>query len=93
MAEIIIFTASRSLQGNEVRKKLDSSFAENYHALDTGFTPINFLFPGLPLSRNRKRDIAQQRMANTYMEIIRARRENPYAEKSEDVIWNLMRCT
>ena len=93
MAEIIIFTASRSLQGDEVRKKLDSSFAENYHDLDMGFTPINFLFPGLPLSRNRKRDIAQQRMANTYMEIIRARRENPDAEKSEDMIWNLMRCT
>ena len=93
MAEIIIFTASRSLQGNEVREKLNSTFAENYHDLDMGFTPINFLFPRLPLPRNCKRDIAQKRMANTYMDIIRARRENSNAKKSEDMIWNLMRCT
>ena len=92
MAEIIIFTASRSLQGNEVREKLNTTFAENYHDLDMGFTPINFLFPRLPLRRNRKRDIAQKRMAETYMDIIRARREDPDVEKSEDMIWNLMRC-
>lgn len=93
MAKIVIFTASRSLQGNEVRERLDSTFAENYHDLDMGFTPINFLFPRLPLPRNRKRDIAQKRMANTYMEIIRARREDLDSKKSEDMIWNLMGCT
>ncbi|KAK4694383.1 hypothetical protein P7C71_g3189, partial [Lecanoromycetidae sp. Uapishka_2] len=93
MAEIIIFTASRCLQGKEVREKLNSTFAQNYHDLDMGFTPINFLFPGLPLPRNRKRDIAHRRMANTYMGIIQARRENPDAEESEDMIWNLMKCT
>jgi hypothetical protein len=36
MAEIVIFTASRSLQGTEVREKLNSTFAENYHDLDMG---------------------------------------------------------
>lgn len=93
MAEIIIFTASRCLQGKEVRERLNSTFAQNYHDLDMGFTPINFLFPGLPLPRNRKRDIAHRRMANTYLDIIQARRENPDAEESEDMIWNLMHCT
>ena len=93
MAKIVIFTASCSLQGNEVRGKLDSTFAENYHDLDMGFTPINFLFPRLPLPRNRKRDLAQKRMANTYMDIIRARREDLDSKKSEDMIWNLMGCT
>lgn len=93
MGKIVIFTASRSLQGNEVRERLDSTFAENYHDLDMGFTPINFLFPRLPLPRNRKRDIAQKRMANTYMDIIRARREDLDSKKSEDMIWNLMGCT
>ena len=92
MGEIVIFTASRSLQGKEVREKLNTTFAENYHDLDMGFTPINFLFPRLPLRRNRKRDVAQKRMAETYKDIIRSRRENPDAEKSEDMIWNLMRC-
>ena len=93
MAEIVLFTASRSLQGTEVREKLDSSFAENYHDLEMGFTPINFLFPNVPLPRNRKRDIAQKRMADTYMDIIRARRKNLDSTKSEDMIWNLMGCT
>jgi cytochrome P450 len=93
MNEIIIFTASRCLQGKEVRERLNSTFAQSYHDLDMGFTPINFLFPGLPLPRNRKRDIAHRRMAATYMSIIQARRDNPDAEKSEDMIWNLMDCT
>lgn len=92
MGKIVIFTASRSLQGNEVRERLDSTFAENYHDLDMGFTPINFLFPRLPLPRNRKRDIAQKRMADTYMDIIRARRQDPDSKKSHDMIWNLMGC-
>ncbi|KAL9607585.1 MAG: hypothetical protein Q9167_007511, partial [Letrouitia subvulpina] len=93
MAEIVIFTASRSLQGKEVRQKLNTSFAQNYHDLDMGFTPINFLFPGLPTPRKRRRDIAQRRMANTYKEIIQARRQDPDAEQSEDMIWNLILCT
>lgn len=93
MGEIVIFTASRSLQGDEVREKLDSTFADHYHDLDMGFTPINFLLPHLPLPRNQKRDVAQKKMANIYMDIIRARRENLDAKKSEDMIWNLMGCS
>jgi hypothetical protein len=41
MAELTIYTASLSLQGKEVREKLDSSFTDLYHDLDMGFTPIN----------------------------------------------------
>ena len=41
MAELTIYTASRSLQGEEVRNSFDSSFAELYHDLDMGFSPIN----------------------------------------------------
>lgn len=93
MGEIIIFTASRCLQGKEVRERLNNTFAQMYHDLDMGFTPINFLFPGLPLPRNRRRDNAHERMAAVYMDIIRARRENPDLERSEDMIWNLMNCT
>ncbi|CCJ29458.1 unnamed protein product [Pneumocystis jirovecii] len=59
--EITIFTASRTLQGKEVRSKFDASFAELYHDLDKGFTPINFLAPWLPLPKNRLRDIAQKK--------------------------------
>ena len=90
MAEITIYTASRSLQGKEVRDKFDSSFAGLYHDLDMGFSPINFMLPWAPLPHNRRRDYAQRKMAETYTEIIKARREGGKKHDSEDMIWNLM---
>ena len=90
MAEITIYTASRSLQGKEVRSKFDSSFADLYHDLDMGFSPINFMLPWAPLPHNRKRDFAQKKMAQTYLEIIKARREAGSQRDADDMIWNLM---
>ncbi|KAL8997156.1 MAG: hypothetical protein Q9169_003483 [Polycauliona sp. 2 TL-2023] len=92
MAEMTIYTASRSLQGKEVRSKFDSSFADLYHHLDMGFSPINFMLPWAPLPHNKKRDYAQKKMAQTYTEIIRARREAGGEKDSDDMIWNLMSC-
>ncbi|KXT06234.1 hypothetical protein AC578_9148 [Pseudocercospora eumusae] len=95
MAELTIYTASRSLQGREVREKFDSSFADLYHDLDMGFTPINFMLPWAPLPQNRKRDRAQKKMAEVYTAIIKERREKgepTSGEKEEDMIWNLMQC-
>jgi sterol 14-demethylase len=63
------------LQGKEVRGKLDKTFARRYEALDGGFTPINFMFPNLPLPSYKKRDKAQREMSEFYQEIIRGRRE------------------
>jgi sterol 14alpha-demethylase len=94
MAELTIYTASRSLQGKEVRQKFDSTFADLYHDLDMGFAPINFMLPWAPLPHNRARDRAQKKMAETYMEIIRARRAAGGKKEGdeEDMIWNLMGC-
>lgn len=78
-----------------MREKFDSSFADLYHYLDMGFTPINFMLPWAPLPQNRRRDFAQRKMTETYMEIIKERRENEakgQANKEEDMIWNLMTC-
>lgn len=97
-AELTIYTASRSLQGKEVREKFDSSFADLYHDLDMGFTPINFMLPWAPLPHNRRRDAAQRKMTEVYTDIIKQRRaeEKDGAAKEareEDMIWNLMNCT
>lgn len=92
MAEITIFTAARTLQGEEVRAKLNSSFAKLYHDLDLGFSPINFMMPWAPLPRNRKRDAAQVKMREVYMEIIKVRRKGEHVE-TDDMISNLMGCT
>ncbi|KAL4933602.1 cytochrome P450 [Aspergillus undulatus] len=92
VAEITIYTASRSLQGKEVRDKFDSTFAELYHDLDMGFAPINFMFPYAPLPHNRRRDAAQRKMTETYTEIIKERRKTGDKKDSEDMVWNLMSC-
>ncbi|RMD41907.1 hypothetical protein DV735_g3200, partial [Chaetothyriales sp. CBS 134920] len=94
MAELTIYTASRSLQGKEVRERFDSTFADMYHDLDLGFAPINFMLPWAPLPHNRARDRAQKKMAETYMDIIRERRAagGKREEGEEDMIWNLMSC-
>ncbi|KAL8836368.1 MAG: hypothetical protein Q9170_002941 [Blastenia crenularia] len=92
MAEMTIYTASRSLQGKEVRSKFDSSFADLYHDLDMGFSPLNFMLSWAPLPHNKKRDYAQKKMAQTYTEIIEARRKAGGKRDSDDMIWNLMSC-
>ena len=90
MSELVLFTASRSLQGKEVREKFDTSFADLYHDLDMGFSPINFMFPWAPLPHNRRRDAAHRKMAQTYLAIINERKATGGEKDSEDMIWNLM---
>jgi cytochrome P450 len=90
MAQLTIFTAARSLQGKEVRNKFDASFADLYHDLDMGFSPINFMLPWAPLPHNRRRDIAHKKMVETYTEIIKKRREAGGEKDSQDMIWHLM---
>ncbi|KAI4189037.1 MAG: hypothetical protein L6R41_001740 [Letrouitia leprolyta] len=92
MAQITLFTAARSLQGQEVREKLDTTFAKLYHDLDDGFQPINFMLPWMPLPQNRRRDKAQQKMTQIYTDIINTRRQSKKCRDSEDMIWSLMDC-
>ena len=73
-SEMTILTASRTLQGSEIRAALDKSFADLYHDLDNGFTPINWLMPNLPLPSYRRRDAAQKAMSDFYVNIIQRRR-------------------
>ncbi|GME26361.1 cytochrome family 51 (sterol 14-demethylase) [Neofusicoccum parvum] len=91
MAEVTIFTASRALQGEEVRAKLTADFADLYHDLDLGFSPLNALMPWLPIPSNWKRDAAREKMREVYMEIIKDRRASE--KDTHDMITNLMRST
>lgn len=90
MSEITILTASRTLQGKEVRENLDKSYAQLYHDLDSGFTPINFVIPNLPLPNNFRRDRAQRLMSKFYQDIIKKRREEGMADSGHDMIRALM---
>ena len=95
MAQLTIFTASRSLQGREVRARFDASFGALFHDLDAGFSPINFMLPAAPLPHNNARDRAHKRIVEVYLDIIRARRAGGMDQQGdeEDMIWNLMKCT
>ncbi|WWC70417.1 uncharacterized protein I206_104368 [Kwoniella pini CBS 10737] len=75
MSELIILTASRTLQGKEVRQGINGKFAQYYEDLDGGFTPLNFMFPNLPLPSYRRRDKAQKAMSDFYMKIIEERKK------------------
>lgn len=75
VSEITICTAARTLQGKEIRSSMDKTFAQLMNDLDGGFTPINFLFPNLPLENYRKRDVAQKKLSQFYINIIRKRKE------------------
>ena len=92
MAELTIYTASRSLQGDEVRNSFDSSMADLYHDLDMGFSPINFMLSWAPLPHNRARDIAREKMIQLYSGIVKQRRSGAVRKESHDMIWHLMDC-
>ncbi|TDL25670.1 cytochrome P450 [Rickenella mellea] len=90
LSEITILTASRTLQGKEIRNALDKSFAQLYMDLDGGFTPLNFLFPNLPLESYRKRDRAQKAMSDFYVNILRKRTSGENTEHEHDMMAALM---
>jgi len=85
-SEITVCTAAATLQGKEVRAGLNKSFADLYHDLDGGFTPLNFVFPNLPLPSYRRRDAAQVKMRNFYLDIMKQRRERDYDEPPTDIL-------
>ncbi|WWD17499.1 hypothetical protein CI109_101940 [Kwoniella shandongensis] len=91
MAELIILTASRTLQGNEVRESLNGSFAKLFEDLDGGFTPLNFMFPNLPLPSYKRRDVAQKAMSDFYIKIIENRRKGE-KDHEPDMIDSLQGC-
>ena len=83
MAELIILTACRTLQGKEIRAALDSGVAKYFEDLDGGLTALNFIFPNLPLPNNWRRDKAQKKITIFYTEIMRKRQEGVIEAGSE----------
>lgn len=88
--EMTILTASKSLMGDDMRARFDTSFAQLYSDLDKGFTPINFVFPHLPLPSYWQRDAAQQKISQTYMSLINDRRKAGDIIPNRDLIDSLM---
>ena len=85
-AEVTILTASRTLQGREIRERLTKDYAQVYSDLDHGFTPLHWMIPGLPLPSYRKRDAAHLKMSSFYQSLIRARRSMPEQVSLNDML-------
>ncbi|KAF1949347.1 lanosterol 14-alpha-demethylase [Byssothecium circinans] len=92
LSELTIYTASRALQGEEVRNLFNHKFAALYHDLDMGFSPINFQLSWAPLPHNRARDNARETMIKLYSDIVRKRRAGEVKKENPDMIWHLMDC-
>lgn len=90
LSELTILTAAGTLQGREVRENMNKGFADLYSDLDHGFTPLHWMFQGLPLESYRKRDAAQAKMSEFYQSIIRKRRAGQIEYDHDDVLASLM---
>jgi sterol 14-demethylase len=60
--------------------------------LDRGFTPLNFLFPSLPLPSYRRRDIAHNKFNRLFRDIMHQRRAHRDANH-HDMLETLMKAT
>ena len=93
LAELLIYTASHCLQGEEIRSRFTDRTAKLYHDLDMGFSPINFSLHWVPLPWNTARDKAQKEVAEMYMKVIRERRANGDDDVRTDMTSHLMNST
>lgn len=82
------FTSSRCLLGNEFRGGMTSEFAEVYHDLERGVTPLSYINAHLPLPSFRRRDRARVRMQEMITAIISDRRRE--GREGEDFLQTLM---
>ncbi|RKP27255.1 lanosterol 14-alpha demethylase [Syncephalis pseudoplumigaleata] len=89
MAQCIVNTATHCLMGREIRAMMDDTVAQLYEDMDKGFTPLNFLFPSLPLPAYRRRDRAHAKMSALFQSIIDARRASTDAPP-DDMMTALM---
>ncbi|KAL9654527.1 hypothetical protein ABK040_006592 [Willaertia magna] len=95
LADLIIFTASRCLLGDDVRHYLsEKNLGQLYHEIDDGISPLSFFYPSIPAP---KRDKARSAVGQIFQELLDKRREehkkNPERLNDEsklDVVDNLL---
>ncbi len=88
MKQLTINTASHCLLGREFRYELSAEFAQIYHDLEQGVSPLAYHFPYLPIPRFRKRDRARVRLQELVGQIVRKRASQ--AEKPSDMFQSLI---
>ena len=73
LSDLIIFTASRCLLGDQVREYLsEKQLGKLYHDIDEGISALSFFYPSLPANR---RDVARKAIGEIFQELLNKRRE------------------
>lgn len=84
MAEMIVFTATRCLHGQETRDAFTADTAALYSDLDGGFSPLAWLFPNwIPFPSFLKRDRAHVELKKRFNAVIDARRKVDQTEATD----------
>jgi len=82
------FTSAHCLLGREFRHDMTREFAEVYHDLERGITPLAYINAHLPLPSFRARDKARVRLVAMIGAIIEARRRS--GRRGEDFLQTLI---
>ncbi|KAI8803641.1 cytochrome P450 [Cladochytrium replicatum] len=90
MTELTIMTASRCLQGEEIRAQMTERVAKLYTYLDQALIPINVYISWLPHPRYINRDRANAELTRIFSAIIDSRRQKGHPEGKFDVLKALM---
>lgn len=73
MKQLTINTASHCLLGKEFRYELSEEFAQIYHDLEQGVSPLAYHFPYLPIPKFKRRDKARARLQQLVGNIVKKR--------------------
>ncbi len=82
------YTSTRCLLGKEFREGMNAEFAQVYHDLEGGVTPLAYLNAHLPIPRFMRRDRARTRMVEMISKIVASR--NREGRGGEDFLQTLM---
>ena len=82
------YTSAHCLLGREFRHDMTHEFAEIYHALERGITPLAYINAHLPLPSFRARDKAREKLVEMIGEIVEARQRS--GRKGEDFLQTLI---
>eukprot|EP00040_Diaphanoeca_grandis_P037107 m.240155 g.240155 ORF g.240155 m.240155 type:complete len:504 (-) comp33760_c4_seq1:310-1821(-) len=84
MAEMIVFTATRCLHGDETREAFTADVAALYNDLDGGFSPLAWFFPSwIPFPSFLKRDKAHVEIKKRFHSVIEKRKVSDDADRSD----------
>lgn len=81
MNELTVNIASRCFLGEEIRREVDSEFADAYHELQNGINTIGFFFPRIPIPAHQRRDRARRKITEIFTRVMS---EHPATETDPD---------